>query len=124
MISTTVFDDPAGGTQAMRYYVGQMPDKRTTSNEQDFPFCLITPGEFTFARDGRKQSVNIQIGLYEAGSKGDALTAIDAFMTLIADAANKSYSGYKLIGEFSGSMTTENYPYFEINLSGEFKKSR
>jgi len=121
LIGSTVFDDPAGGTQAMRYYVGQMPDKRETGNEQDYPFCLTELGAFAFSREGRRQTVEVSLGMYEAGSKADALTMIDSLMALLADAPSKTYAGYKLLGEFTGTVE-QNHPYYEVNLSGDFRK--
>lgn len=123
LIGSAVFDDPDGGTQTMRYYVGEMPDKGTVGNEKDFPFCLITPGSFKIDREGRNQDVNIVFGLYEAGDKADALTMIDGLLSTIATAPSVSFSGYKLISELSGDFT-DNYPYYEISITGEFRKAR
>lgn len=123
MIGAAVYDDPAGGTQAMRYYVGQMPDKRESGNEQDFPFCLIEPGVLTIARDGRRQSVDVTFGLFEFGTKDDALTMLDAFLTVISAAPLQTYAGYKLLGEMTVEIE-KNHPYYEVSLSGEFRKAR
>lgn len=123
LVGSTVYDDPAGGTQAMRYFVGQMPDKRDTGNEQDFPFCLIEPGQVTLSREGRRQVVDVTFGLYEAGSKDDALTMLDAFLVVIAAAPTQLYAGYKLLGEMTVEIES-NHPYYEVSLSGEFRKAR
>ena len=121
LIGSTVFDDPEGGTHAMRYYLGEMPDKRETGNGEDFPFCLTSVGEITLARDGKITEAVIRLGLFEAGTKSDALTMVDATLTLLDDLATSKYAGYKLIGEYSGSYEGE-YPYYELTLSGQFKK--
>ena len=123
LIGSTVYDDPAGGTQAMRYYVGQMPDKRDSGNEQDFPFCLIEPGLVTLSRDGRRHVVDITFGLFEAGTKDDAITMVDSFLSVIAAAPTQNYSGYKLLGEMTAEIE-KNHPYYEISLTGEFRKAR
>jgi hypothetical protein len=119
------FDDPQGGTSPVRYSIGMMPDKRDVTNQgEDFPFCLIKPGDFVFSRDGRAQKVEVIFGLYEAGSKSDGLSMIDGFMTILADAPKQVFTNYKLIGDFSGNVLLEDHPYYKLTLIGEFRKAK
>lgn len=118
------FDDPIGGKSVLRYYSWRLPKKReTTEQEEDFPFCLVTPGEFSFTRDGRLQKVDVIFGLYEAGSEADGLTMIDTFMALIATAPAEIFTPYKLMGNFTGSAVGE-HPYYQLTLTGEFRKAK
>lgn len=122
-LGATTFPDPTGTAKAPRYYLGlEMPDKRDESH-QDFPFCHISPGEFTIDRMGRTHQVVIRFGLYSSGDKDSAMDTIDSLLTKFLALTTATYSGYKLLSEFRGSYEAA-HPYYTVTLTGDFRNVR
>lgn len=125
IIGSVLFADPAGPARALRYSIGELPDKRAeTEQGEDFPFCLVSPGKFSFSREGKTQKVDIAFGLYTAGDKDAGLAMVDGVMTLMATAPREIFTPYKLMGDLTGAIETGRHPYYILTFSGEFRKAR
>jgi hypothetical protein len=125
LIGSTVFDDPAGGTHALRYSLGALPDKRdNVSQGEDFPFCLISPGKFTCGREGRNHTIEIVFGLYTSGDKTAGLAIVNTVIGIMALATREVFTPYKLMGELSGTIDIDRHPYYALTFSGEFRRAR
>lgn len=125
VVGNTTFADRTGPNRALRYYLGDMPDKREDADQgEDFPFCLLAPGKVSLGRDGKSVGVDIVFGLYTAGDKLAGLTLADSVLALMLPAAREIFTPYKLLGDLSGQVDSARHPYYILTLSGEFRKAR
>ena len=118
------YDNPAGGTIAMRAYTGAMPPKRESAGQgEDFPYRFTWLDGFDLTRHGMRYTVATEIGIYEAGSISDAITLVDSIITIIKPLPSKIYAPFKLLeSEITGDLSKANHPFYTITLNMTFRE--
>ena len=123
LFGSATYDNPEGGTIAMRGYVGAIPHKRDTEPQgEDFPFRLTKLSGFDLTREGTRYQVTTEIGLYEASDDvADGILLVDSVMQLIESLTRQSFAPFKIIGEAQGELLGDRHPFYVISITHTFK---
>ena len=119
------FWQPNESWHAMRYYVGNMPKKRSMDDQvEDYPFCLVKPGSFgARKRDNSSLSLSFVIGLYDPLVSSFLETA-DEIIANLEELTTENYAPYKLISDVEIRYSDIGEPYYSLDCELEFVKTK
>jgi len=116
------YDNPDGGTIAMRAYTGVIPHKRNTEAQgSDFPYRLTKLTGFDLDRQGVRYNVSTEIGVYTSGDVDDGITLVDSIITIVKGVPAQAFAPFKLIDEVGGEVSSNEHPFYTVTLNCTFR---